>query len=469
MEILQNKAYNNVKRITEEVPLYTAKLHTGHPPTRPRTQRQGLLVLQKRNCDVPDHCIALPPHQLDDNFRNFAAAYFEPRGWETLAEHRNDILSIDRVYIEEWVAIQEPHKIRRLGTDIPEIQERDWSRYTMMIKPEPKNVLEPDAPFKYAALQNIVHNTPVITAFWSSLFRELYRRVRSVLKPSIQVMIRKSVQEMSEFFTDVLMINKVYQKLEVDFSKYDKSQQAFCLETECHLMLQFGVDPELVALWRYYHEQTVATDFITGLRKRFTYQRKTGDSLTCLGNTLIAMMALANAFDLSALVAASFVGDDSILFFEHLPDVASGEHELRLMFNLDAKIITLGPSYFCSSFIVSNGERYAMIPDPIKRLERLGKHICRADEETDIKSRWQSFKDLMYELADYSMHEPLIKAVEGRYPTAVDIGGLLLALNSLREDENAFANLFYKTGPEALPTKKKPLKGRFKKPLEHKR
>lgn len=189
----------------------------------------------------------------------------------------------------EWMSDTKPEKLKRLD-DVSEIEDREWIKYQMMIKPEPKNKLEFGATREYFSLQNIVHNLPKVTAFWSCIFKELFRRLNSVLKPNVCVLIRKNADDISEFFSKWLDLFDAGPKLEVHFSKYDKSQQEFCLLTEQHLMRQVGLAEDLVIAWGQYHALTTAIDYKTGIKAKFVYQRKTGDSFT-LGNTLIAMSA----------------------------------------------------------------------------------------------------------------------------------------------------------------------------------
>lgn len=164
-------------------------------PLRPRTQRQGLLCLQKRNCDVPDNAIALDPSLVERNFQLFKQAYLPD---VDLIALQSQPIKLDEKNVLEWMIGTKPKKLQRLGQINP-IQDEEWGRYQMMIKPEPKNKLEFGATREYFSLQNIVHNIPKLTAFWSSIFKELYRRLKSILK-QIFVLIRKNADDISIFF-----------------------------------------------------------------------------------------------------------------------------------------------------------------------------------------------------------------------------------------------------------------------------
>lgn len=207
-------------------------------------------------------------------------------------------------------------------------------------------------------------------------------------------------------------------------------------------MRKLGLSDNLITAWKFFHTLTTGTDFKSGIKARFLHQRKTGDSFTCLGNTIISMSALAACFDMSQLVCGAFVGDDSLLMFRELPYVADGERDLRLMFNLESKVITEGAPYFCSSLLVSNGTKYALIPDPLKRCERLGKTIYPTDEFTNLKDRWISFADQMHVLEDYAYYESLKIAIASKYFVNQNIECLLNSLYKLVKSEKGYKKLF---------------------------
>lgn len=438
LEILPDKDTSFIKKLKKK-PLYKPVLRTGQPPLRPRTLRQGLLCLQKRNCDVPDNNVIIDPATVQENFSKFTEAYFHDQ--VNFSEFENNPIDIDEKNVLEWMTGSKPEKLARLGPLAP-VEDYEWIKYQMMIKTEPKNKLEIGATKEYLALQNIVHNIPKVTAFWSSIFKELFRRFESCLKPNICVLIRKNAQEISEFFSKWLNPSNDSKKLEVDFSKYDKSQQEFCLLTETFIMKKLGLKQNLIEAWRQFHTITSATDYQSGIQAKFLYQRKTGDSFTCFGNTLVSMSALAACFDMKDLICAAFVGDDSLVFFNDLPYVQDGERDLRLMYNLESKVIIEGAPYFCSSFLVSNGSKYALIPDPLKRLERLGKCIYSTDEYASLHERWVSFGDQLQVLHDYAFYNSLCHAISSKYLIYENIEIVLICLYSLIKSEKKFNQLF---------------------------
>ncbi len=64
------------------------------------------------------------------------------------------------------------------------------------------------------------------------------------------------------------------------------------------------------------------------------------------------------------------------------------------IFNLSAKSIQKEVGYFCSTFIIETADGYVPIPDPLKRVERLGRDLCGVDKQ-GLKDRFISFAELI--------------------------------------------------------------------------
>lgn len=82
------------------------------------------------------------------------------------------------------------------------------------------------------------------------------------------------------------------------------------------------------------------------------------------------------------------------------------------------------------------------MPDPVKRIERLGKLIYPTEEFADLHDRWISFKDQMKKLTKFTYHLPLIEVVASRYFVYEGINVMLMAIVKLVLDENEYKSLF---------------------------
>ncbi len=64
------------------------------------------------------------------------------------------------------------------------------------------------------------------------------------------------------------------------------------------------------------------------------------------------------------------------------------------LFNLSAKLIDNKIGYMCSNLLISCERGVLLIPDPIKRIERLGKSLNMTSKE-ELKERYISFEELL--------------------------------------------------------------------------
>ncbi|VDO81826.1 unnamed protein product [Haemonchus placei] len=140
------------------------------------------------------------------------------------------------------------------------------------------------------------------------------------------------------------------------------------------------MDKYLNWIWQMGHQKSSAIDFQTRVKALFFYQRKSGDAATAFGNTLVSMATIARFADVSGFISAYFVGHDSLLFYSQKHDDQQLVKNLSDIFNLSAKSIAKRVGYFCSTFIVDTPDGYVPIPDPLKRVERLGRHLYGVDE-----------------------------------------------------------------------------------------
>jgi hypothetical protein len=99
----------------------------------------------------------------------------------------------------------------------------------------------------------------------------------------------------------------------------------------------------------------------------------------------------------------------------------------------------------CSNFIIPTHEAYVVVPDPVKRMERLGKHLYVNDEK-DKRERYISFADMMQGLNYSGVKDRLIYALSERYGTSGYTAVALDALRTLSSDYNEFRKLYEKVG-----------------------
>ncbi len=448
-------------RKTEVEYSYLPRLRTGQPNARPRTVRQDLLALAKRNCDVPRNNVAIDEHQeLWTTYKAFLRTYCIPGAEELLWQYRQNPVTCDEETLMRWLNEQEPEKISKIDLVSEFNAVLEFVRYEMMIKTEAKNKLDPTAIFEYLPVQNIVFHRPIVNALMGSIFKILFDRFQTILKPNVFCLLKKSLYELQVHLNLCLVPGREYDRLEIDFSKFDKSQARMCHLFEMFFWEQLGMDQYLNGLWRAGHYTTSALDFSTGVKAFFLYQRKSGDAATAFGNTLVAMASLARAADVSGFATAMFVGDDSLLYFPQRRNFQHVVKHLADIYNLTAKVFQKKYGYFCSAFIIPHADGYIPVPDPLKRVERLGRGLVGVDNH-GLKDRHTSFAELMQSLLIVGIDDVLVEAMAERYMIGPSFHAAMTALRHLVIYCDLFVAM-YKPQQSILVSKLKKLKNKLK-------
>lgn len=418
-------------------------LRTHMPHVRPNTSVETLLSMVKRNLNVPDI--------KGDIDSEVVVEYMLERFMDVyvLDAHRHEMRSFQErqiypnaVDISEWLIGQGESTVDRLETDVPLHLRKLWE-YSFMIKPTVKPKLTDTAHAEYAALQTIAFTTKDINAIFCPVFKEVYKRLCVVMPEKFKIFSELTNEQFCEHFDRVVPAYRrnVMTSLEVDVSKYDKSQGAETLDFECALMAEFGVPEYLVNLWRYAHIDTILRDRINGISLRVRFQRKSGDASTFYGNTFFLMSVLASLFPIESCDFAAFAGDDSILFgddFEDMNDYAASIFNLETKFFLDFHF-----SYFCSKFLLYNERKSWLIPDPVKLITKLG----RADlvNEHHREDYRVSLVDLTTPFGDFRMFDMLSFAVAERYKRqCTSRDSVFYTLYNLPRDVAIFNSLYDK-------------------------
>ena len=382
-------------RLTDKKPSYQPKLRTAQPNDRTGNFRQALLALCKRNFDTPRFNL---PYEFDRLYKeteeSLMRLFLTHDAKQKLEIYSNEPVVLSEKNLTEWACAQEPSKLKKINLQSLELELEKMVDYTMMIKKEPKNRLEDNAIFNYDSPQSIIYHSPEVNIVFGAIFKELFKRFISILSPHVCVMLRKSREQIEEHMNKYLNKQFKYAMLEVDFSKFDKSQLDLCFDMEMKMWELLGMDSYLLGLWKLGHKQTKVTDFISGIKAYISYQRKSGDSATAFGNTLITMLSIAYTSRFDRAEAAYFVGDDSLIFLRKSFDHTGMVEKLRNTYNLTAKVILKDVGYFCSMFVIQTEKGFRLVPDPLKRIEKLGKRH-EVETESEMRERYESFKELM--------------------------------------------------------------------------
>lgn len=414
-------------------------LKTPMPYVRDYNMRELMLALEKRNRNVPSmNGVVDVDVSSSSMLESLLDECFDPA---LLRFHLAEPITVSANSVGEWLGGQ-PLSVRPMIVPDFALHCLALNQYNFSIKRKPKPNLTVDATSSYLALQTIVYHEKTINAMFCSVFREIKKRVTLSLLPHVKIFCDMSAEE----FEDVLMrdippasLSSCLDKLEIDISKYDKSQRELALEFECKLMKRFGVDDDLVELWFNAHVLSQVYDKTTKLSALVSYQRKSGDASTFIGNTLFLMAVVCDLIPVSSLELALFSGDDSLLYGHSLGQFKNAQH-FGLKFNLEIKFFEFEYSYFCSKFLLPVDGRWTFTPDPLKFMTKLGRHdLVNALHVEEYRI---SFVDIVKNYREYSVCAAIALALRERYGVLYDFSAFLSSLPSMTEPEN-FCRMFY--------------------------
>jgi len=249
----------------------------------------------------------------------------------------------------------------------------------------------------------------------------------SLLKPSILVGVLKDPKAMEEFVRANHDFDKRTIYLENDFSKFDKSQGRFVFMFEKYMFEQLGMNQELCDAWSEGHRFCKLSSMQTGLMLHVYYQRKSGDATTSIGNAMINTSSVAMAYQLSQVKWGAFMGDDSLVAVTEVPHGDRAVRVLAEVFNLSAKYYITSVPYYLSNFLLIDNENreVKMIPDPIKRIEKLSASLPA--DSPDWEERYKSAKDALNPYMYPKYKRALAEAVHQRYGVPIDYSNELFA------------------------------------------
>nr|QED42903.1 putative RdRp [Entomophthora virgavirus B] len=204
-------------------------------------------------------------------------------------------------------------------------------------------------------------------------------RVLSVLPENIVLFNAMSPSQFCAVLNDrfpLSLVKRLSKFLEIDFSKYDKSQDLTTLLLEMFLLEHFGISQQVIYLWYYMHRFTYIFDRNNSFAAVVEYQRKSGDAGTWRLNTLVQLAYLVTAFDFTNGLEFFMVlsGDDSVVFLREYPhDLNVNLNLLSTRYNLEAKVLDYRTPYFCSKFLIITADGWLFVPDTVKLIGKLGR------------------------------------------------------------------------------------------------
>lgn len=434
----------------------TSSLRTPCPRAVVPSVHSTLKAFVERNGDVPqlhgeNDSFAFVENMVDQVFgKTFVS--------ERLVSYASNPIEISVPTLEEWKSCQPGSVLAQLEThyNVHDIPNKDYYEY--ILKRIAKPTLEDGGHIKFPAPQAIAYQSKQINAYFCTIGKQLKTRLIAAMKENNIFYTDMSIDE----FVEVLNIRippcvqtNVYNDiLEIDMSKYDKSQSHLALMCDIIIFIRLGAPYEFLVLYVLMHAFSKLTSISTGLQAFVSYQRKSGDFFTLGGNSFYSFISVLYSlsemdYDIESIFGL-WSGDDSLLFLKtplERPEVLL--NQLSHVFNLEAKIFKYDCLYFCSKFLVHDGNTWAVFPDPWKMLIKLGRNDL-VDRE-HVEQYRISLIDITAPLKDINHCAVLNRQFSARYKFGYDIDMLIYCFYYFVRDKVAFHSNFYLDDCDELP------------------
>nr|WCL16051.1 putative replication-like polyprotein [Ailanthus crinkle leaf associated bluner-like virus] len=349
--------------------------------------------------------------------------------------------------MQAW-ADDQPEKVQnRLEPQAP-VHMLPLNAYKFTLKSTAKTDLDSDLLNTYPCPQTILHQDKDINAIFCTIWGEIRDRVLASLKNKVIVYTGMDDSSFGEKLTSVIRPSsaKLYTALEFDMKKYDKSQHELILEFECELLRRFGVSPLLVSCWRNAHAVCVVTDNKTKIVFKTVFQRKSGDASTFFGNTIALLVMLLDVIPIEKIACICVAGDDSLVFTTLNP-CNLNMSIISQKYNLDCKLFLFRHHYFCSKFIVPYKDSWAVVPDPVKRVVKLGRTDLRNREH--VEKYRISYADNVAIYSNMQVATVTSAAIQERYRITYDSTWAIITMADVARPE-PFHSLWYSLSGDVL-------------------
>jgi len=419
----------------------TPILRTVQPDRFSGSFLETVLAIRKRNLNPPMIHIVRDPNLIDEIAGQFFKTFIDD---ERLTAATQKFSYESDEFWQDWLASRTERQFKSMIAR--EMEFGNPNIYASHVKPDQKPKLDNTHNLELVAGQVLTVHDPLLTAKFSGVMRCMTAILKESLKPKWAVNDGMNATELNGFMDRISQNVKRTKFLEVDFSKFDKSQEEICLNVVCEILSRFGVPVRLVDEWRKCHQFNTLIFHSLGVKVATKFQRRSGDVLTFIGNTMVAMAAISFCYDLENAYGGVFGGDDSLIFMNEHDDVIDQSGQIGKIFNLIAKIENFPSApMFSSRFLVRVKNHWMFVPDPVKVVVKLGRGDIYCKEHCLLYHR--SFCDNLMMFLDSEVRFQVEKVVKIRYEDKWmsmpnDVSVLTNFIASLVSDKSKFLGLY---------------------------
>ncbi|QUD20345.1 RNA-dependent RNA polymerase [Armillaria borealis mycovirgavirus 1] len=438
-----------MKPVTVHIPL----INTDMEPPRPPSSRTYLHALGKRN--MASYRSRKNTNRGDARriVEHAVKVYFGPAWRRKLDRIQARKVELTEQTIINFIDSQTEPTIKLILKQHFDVSSLRLDEYDMILKKICKASEDIGAAHEWSQAQVVIYQSKFINAIFGPIMREMFQVFLDNVSDNILINKGKSTEKVEEFIQQWCTTD-VFEFIENDFSKYDKTQDDFIILIEKEFYILLGMNPEMAEWWFSGKNFTRSKSHESGFFLFTAFQRKSGDVTTSLGNTIINMIAVAWAYFPKpeaawlVIVFAMFLGDDSILAvkrgFLTSKILREGPSVLLSVFNLQAKVLVSELGYFCGNYLVRYLGKIKLLSDPLRRVARLGRYDLKTD--TNFEELWTSLNDNLRNYDDQGLLDAFCEQVFLRPVKKVgDLNAyrmLTLGLASLRNNKKLFRSLW---------------------------
>ncbi|CAA64073.1 2a protein [Olive latent virus 2] len=394
-----------------------SSIRTGLEMPRIATKKEMLMAFSKRNVGAPQMVEVPQEIHVKRLADRFFRTFLKEGGWDKGDGH----------YWDDFF-----HRKGRKVFSLENCYDDPLSSYLVMLKSAGKFSLDLNFPVR-SVPQTITYHEKWVTEVFSPMFLQVMARFFSRLQDWVVV----PAGPMADF-------SRVWPSFEgkclteIDLSKFDKSQGKLLHDVQREIFLRLGFPPIWCDWWFKFHESSYLNDKNLGIAFSVDYQRRTGNTATYFGNTLVTMIMMAEVYELDSLpFCGLFSGDDNLIVTDR---PLEGRVSLfPNMFNMEAKVMRPGQNYMCSKYLCTVDGRVTPVPDPFKLLKKAGAS-CPLEHLDDF---YESFLDYTKYLVRDEVRTLIPRLMAHRYQVSMDEAGVALdQIMSWRKSKTQFFKHF---------------------------
>ncbi|AYA22224.1 polyprotein 1a/1b [Blackcurrant-associated closterovirus 1] len=409
-------------------------------PKRKPSLQENLYSYESRNYNFIDSDKFSDPTLfgfcMAENFFNRCCQF------ERIVELKNDVIALSDKGFQTWFEKRDASQLKGLYKDMetPYDIESEIRRFKLMVKADAKVKLDASSLVKHPPAQNIMFHRKVVNAVYSQCFDEFKNRLIYVLKDNIKLYTEMPLETFGDLVGSMLGFSCDYEVGEVDFSKFDKSQDKFIKAFERRIYESFGFDAELLDVWMEGEYEGRARTLDGQLSFTVENQRRSGASNTWVGNSLVTLGILSLYYDIEKFDALFVSGDDSLIFSKK--PIKNFSETICLETGFETKFMNPSVPYFCSKFLVFTGNRVVFLPDPYKLLVKLGAPLQEVSIDY-LMALFESFKDLTSGFDDQIVIDILTELVHFKHNFSSEYTNMAIcSIHCLRANFKTFRRLY---------------------------